>query len=88
MEEPFETNYTKFRWLKVQEQYNYNGQNTEKRFIQEVLQGQSCCLPFYEIVAEVRKNRSYFLKEYNFNAQGEKLDDRVIDPESYAHVLY
>jgi hypothetical protein len=88
MEEPFKKDYTKFRWLKVQEQYNYDGQTSEMTFILEVLNGKSCCLPFYEIVAEVKKDRSFFLKEYNFNEQGLKLSDRVIDPESYAHVLY
>ena len=88
MEDHFKSQYKKFRWLKIQEQYNYDGKQSETGFILEVMNGGADSLPYYEIVAEVKKNRSYILKEYNFNHKGDIIQVKIIDPESYEHVLY
>lgn len=84
----FKSNYKKYRWLKIQEQFIYTGQLPEGEFIRTVLQGNCTKAPFYEIITEVKKNRSYLLMEYNFNDEGQKITEKLIDPESYAHVLY
>jgi len=84
----FKDSYKKYRWLKIQEQYNYQSEESPLDFVLRIMQGETHRSPFYEIVAEVKKNRSFVLKEYNFDSQGNKLAERDIDPESYAHVLY
>jgi hypothetical protein len=84
----FKGNHKKYRWLKIQEQYNYDKTEDALDFIWHIMEGQIKKPPFYEIVAEVKKNRSFVLKEYNFDANGKKIAERDIDPESYAHVLY
>ena len=88
MEKHFEATSKKYRWLKIQEQYRYEIAQNAELFILDVLSGNSKLQPFYEIIAEVKNNRSFTLKEYNFNNLGELVSEKTIDPESYAHVLY
>ena len=88
MEKHFNVRSIKFRWLKIQEQYRFDGEYDTSLFILDVLRGESSIRPYYEIIAEVKNNRSYTLKEYNFNTQGQVLSEKTVDPESYTHVLY
>lgn len=87
IENHLETNFRKWKFLKIQEQYIPKPDVDSKVFLKTIFEKNSE-ISGYEIIIEVTKNKKRTLKEFQFDAKGKFINMRDIAPASYGHVLY
>lgn len=84
----FKENYTKTKFIKVQQQYVYNPKLSAETFVKNILNKTSTAKINYEVIAEVNANSKRDVKEFTFDGNGLFLNFRIVTPSSYDHVLY
>jgi len=84
----FKQSYTKHKFIKIQRQYIYNYEIDASQFVINVLSKNTKTTTNFEIIAEVKSKKQRHLEEFIFNNDGLFLNSRILNPESYEHVLY
>ncbi|WP_138432831.1 hypothetical protein [Winogradskyella algicola] len=84
----FRSNFTKHKFIKAQKQYVYQKELDPVIFIKNILKNTTTEAPNFEIIAEVKTDKKRDIREFTFNASGEFVNFRIINPTSYEHVLY
>lgn len=84
----FKASFSKYRFIKVQEQFVKPSELDDTNFINDVLDNTSKVSPNFEIIAEVKSDANHDIREFTFNHTGEIMDFRILNPGSYDHVLY
>ena len=84
----FTSTFTKYKLIKVQEQYVYHSELNSKTFVSNILNNTSSIKPNFEIIAEVKTENKRNIREYTFDVSGEFVNFRILNPTSYEHVLY
>ena len=84
----FKSSYLNYKLFQIQEQYVFDGYSNIDIFIANVLNQRSTDTVNYEIIAEVKTDNGREIREFTFDHNGSFLNFRVVEPSSYAHVLY
>lgn len=84
----FESRNFKYKLLKIQKQYVYESSMNNLDFVLKTLELQNLSTANYEIIAELKKDKKIILKELLFSSKGTVLSERLIEPDSYDHVMY
>lgn len=84
----FKASFSKYRFIKVQEQFVKPSELEDTTFVNDVLDNTSKVSPNFEIIAEVKSDTNHDIREFTFNHSGEIVDFRILNPASYEHVLY
>lgn len=83
----YKTSFLKHKFIKLQEQYVYNTTMKATNFVSGVL-AKTTTISNYEIIAEVKSESKRNIREFTFNANGDFVNSRLLNPSSYEHVLY
>lgn len=81
-------NYKKYKLRKTQKQYVYNLETTPQLFVKSTITNTIMLKPNYEIIVEVKTDKSNMFIEFLFNRKGEFITKKRVKPASYLHVLY
>lgn len=84
----FENNFKKTTLVKVQKQYVNTTKNTDKQFIQHILEKPFNKHTHFEIIAEIKTKKIHELREFTFDRNGKFEKSRVVTTSSYEHALY
>lgn len=79
---------SKFELVKIQEQYVYGTDIPEANFLNYVLSNRSDLSSNYEMIVAIKTNSSWSLKELTFNHEGQFLNARNLQPDSYEYIMY
>ncbi|WP_299128225.1 hypothetical protein [uncultured Winogradskyella sp.] len=88
IENYFNTKYLKYKLIKVQKQFVFDQNSNVEGFITNILNHDNGTIVNYEIIAEVKTEKSREMREFTFNQNGAFINFRVIKPTSYEYVLY
>lgn len=88
IENYFEEHFDKFQYIKIQKQYVYYQSIKPVIFVNEVLSKQSKAEINFEIIAEVKSDSKRKVGEFLFGKNGGFKSFRMLNPESYEHILY
>ena len=84
----FNSNFKKTRFIKIQKQYvNYNNES-DKFFIQHIIENPNDKHTSFEIIAEIKTEMEHELMEFTFNRKGTFEKSRLVTSSSYEHALY
>ncbi|WP_042244306.1 hypothetical protein [Jejuia pallidilutea] len=84
----FNAHYKKTRFIKIQKQYvNYTNQS-DKSFIQHIVEHPNDKHTHFEIIAEIKTDETRELREFTFNKDGKFESFRKVTSSSYDHALY
>lgn len=78
----------KFELIKIQEQYIYDSDNSESRFIHQVLINRNHHSSNYEIIVDLKSEKTWILSEITFDSTGQFLNTRNLQPDSYEYIMY
>lgn len=84
----FNLTFKTYKFIKLQNQYVYNSDKNQLQFLNDVLFQKQKSLPNFEIIAEIKINKQREVREFTFNNKGEFANYRILNPDSYEHVLY
>lgn len=84
----FKLTFKTHKLIKLQNQYVYNSEGNQSQFVSDVLFQKQTTAPNYEIIAEVKIEKHRVLREFTFTNKGEFINYRIVNPDSYEHVLY
>ncbi|MUU79330.1 hypothetical protein [Winogradskyella endarachnes] len=84
----FKLTFKTYKLIKLQNQYVYNSERNPSQFVYDVLLKKHNTPPNYEIIAEVKIDKQRELREFTFNNKGEFINYRIVNQDSYEHVLY
>jgi hypothetical protein len=84
----FQSNYRKYKRIKIQRQYVNSNSKDEKAFLNDVLNESCECTVNFEIIAEVKTDSERHVKEFLFSETGAYINSRILKPTSYEHIMY
>ncbi|MEY8849961.1 hypothetical protein AB9K26_14165 [Psychroserpens sp. XS_ASV72] len=82
------THYSKFDFLKIQEQYPFNDSKSPQQFLKSVLSQRKNTLSNYEIVVALKYDKDWQIKEMTFDENGIFLRERTLQQDSYEYIMY
>lgn len=82
------THYSKFDFLKIQEQYPFNESKSPQQFLKSVLEQRKNTLSNYEIVVALKTNGNWQIREMTFDENGIFLKERTLQQDSYEYIMY
>ena len=88
IKEHFKSSYLKYKLIKIQMQFVFNQNLNPDTFVSQILNQEATDIINYEIIAEVKTEPGRELREFTFDKNGSFINFRVVEPSSYAHVLY
>lgn len=88
IEDYLKAQFDKFQYIKIQKQYVYDRSIKSVNFVNDVLSKQSEVEVNYEIVAEVKSDSKREVAEFLFDRNGGFKRFRIMNPDSYEHILY
>jgi hypothetical protein len=84
----FKRSYKRAKLIKTQKQYVYNESLNSVKFLNQVLSKSSSVEVNYEIIAEVKSKTERNIREFKFDKNGNFLNYKILNPDSYEHALY
>ncbi|MCB4799801.1 hypothetical protein [Neotamlana laminarinivorans] len=84
----FKTNFDKYSFIKIQEQYINKTTKTDTDFINYILENPIGKHTHFEIIAEIKSEKDRLFKEFTFKFTGEFEKSRPISSSSYEHALF
>lgn len=81
-------NHDKHRIIKIQKQFLFNNTLSPKDFFKTIINNNTDLKPRFEIIAEVKDGKTRTIKEFTFDNKGDFVEARIVNPNSYEHVLY
>ncbi|MGB3605755.1 hypothetical protein [Psychroserpens sp.] len=78
----------KFNFIKIQEQYIFDPNQTVIPFLNSVVTNRMQMQCNYEIIVALKQNTVWQLKEMTFDSKGEFMNSRTIQPDSYEYIMY
>ncbi len=84
----FEENSEKFDIIKIQEQYIYNVNSSEVKFLESITTNRKTTTSNYEIIVAVKTKGDWLLKETTFDSNGQFINSRTLQPDSYEYIMY
>ncbi|WP_052823464.1 hypothetical protein [Neotamlana sedimentorum] len=84
----FKTNFDKYSFIKIQEQYINKKDKTDTDFINYILENPIGKHTHFEIIAEIKSKKDRLFKEFTFKFTGEFEKSRPISSSSYEHALF
>ena len=84
----FQANFKKTILVKIQKQYVNTTTNTDKQFIQHILEKPYNKHTHFEIIAEIKTKKVHELREFTFDRHGKFEKSRQVMTSSYEHALY
>jgi hypothetical protein len=88
IEDYLKNNFEKYDFIKIQEHYRYNGNMAVKVFMDRVISEKHQFQPSYEIIAYLKTDKKWLLKELTFDPTGTFIKARQLTVKSYEYILY
>lgn len=82
------THYSKYDFLKIQEQYLFNKSESPQQFLKSILEQRKDTLSNYEIIVALKTNGNWEIKEMTFDENGIFLKERTLQQDSYEYIMY
>jgi hypothetical protein len=79
---------TKYDLIKIQEQYRYSSKIPEVQFLNSILENNELIDSNYEIIIALKIDKKWSLKEMTFDAIGNFMNARNLQPDSYEYIMY
>ena len=86
--EYFNINFKKSRLIKIQKQYVNYTDESDKQFIEHIVDNPNDKHTHFEIIAEIKTENEHELRECTFDRNGKFQKSRRVTSSSYEHALY